>query len=109
MHIPEDSAQPLDRIIAGGKRFLAYDIINGLKSLNKNSLLTKLETGVSEQEKNKGKKHQAFRSSNDARSCKNKNQVEIYLDYMHHNPVSGKWNLVSDFTENAYSSAAFYE
>lgn len=30
------------------------------------------------------------------------------LDYIHHNPVSGKWNLVDEFTEYKYSSASFY-
>ncbi len=28
---------------------------------------------------------------------------------MHHNPVSGKWNLVEDFTEYLHSSAKYYE
>ena len=30
------------------------------------------------------------------------------LDYIHHNPVSGKWNLCNEFTDYAHSSAAFY-
>lgn len=30
------------------------------------------------------------------------------LDYIHHNPVSGKWNLADDFTLYEYSSASFY-
>lgn len=35
--------------------------------------------------------------------------VEQKLDYLHANPVSGKWSLVKDFTDYEYSSAAFYE
>lgn len=31
------------------------------------------------------------------------------LDYIHHNPVSKKWNLTDDFTLYPYSSASFYE
>ncbi len=31
------------------------------------------------------------------------------LDYIHHNPVSKKWQLVNDFTDYEYSSASFYE
>jgi hypothetical protein len=31
------------------------------------------------------------------------------LKYLHHNPVSGKWNLASSFVEYLHSSAKFYE
>jgi hypothetical protein len=31
------------------------------------------------------------------------------LDYIHRNPVSGKWNLAPDFTKYPHSSAGFYE
>jgi hypothetical protein len=31
------------------------------------------------------------------------------LDYIHHNPVSGKWNLVNDYTLYEHSSASYYE
>ena len=31
------------------------------------------------------------------------------LDYIHGNPVQGKWSLVNDFVEYPYSSARFYE
>ncbi|MEM8894467.1 MAG: transposase, partial [Bacteroidota bacterium] len=43
--------------------------------------------------------------------------VELYspdivyqkLDYIHNNPLSGKWNLAEDPIKYEYSSAAFYE
>ena len=35
--------------------------------------------------------------------------VEQKLEYIHANPVSGKWNLVNEYTEYQYWSAAFYE
>jgi hypothetical protein len=35
--------------------------------------------------------------------------IEQKLDYIHHNPVKGKWKLVDDFTDYHHSSAAFYE
>ncbi len=31
------------------------------------------------------------------------------LDYIHYNPVSGKWQLAKDFVEYEHSSASFYE
>jgi hypothetical protein len=53
--------------------------------------------------------HQVFRLSFDARICANEKMVEQKLDYIHHNPVRGKWNLVDDFVKYPHSSAAFYE
>jgi len=35
--------------------------------------------------------------------------IEQKLDYIHANPVQGKWALVDEFTEYEYSSASFYE
>ncbi|MEO6733983.1 MAG: hypothetical protein ABIN01_22365 [Ferruginibacter sp.] len=43
--------------------------------------------------------------------------VEIYsvkvarqkLEYIHDNPVTGKWQLVKDYLSHRYSSARFYE
>ena len=35
--------------------------------------------------------------------------IEQKLDYIHHNPVQGKWNLCEDFVNYKYSSAAYYE
>ena len=29
-------------------------------------------------------------------------------NYIHHNPVIGKWNLCNEFTDYPHSSAAFY-
>jgi hypothetical protein len=31
------------------------------------------------------------------------------LNYIHHNPVSGKWNLVNDYTDYEHSSVSFYD
>jgi hypothetical protein len=31
------------------------------------------------------------------------------LNYIHRNPISGKWNLVNDYTDYEHSSASFYE
>lgn len=35
--------------------------------------------------------------------------IEQKLDYIHHNPVQGKWMLSDDFVQYPYSSASFYE
>ncbi len=31
------------------------------------------------------------------------------LNYIHHNPVTGKWKLAKDFVSYEHSSASFYE
>ena len=53
--------------------------------------------------------HQIFKPSFDARVCFNEKMIEQKLEYIHHNPVKGKWNLVDDFTKYQHSSACFYE
>jgi len=95
--------------VGEGKRFMAYDIVKKLKVQSKNALLKELEEGVEENERKKGKKHQVFRLSFDARKCFSEKMIEQKLSYIHHNPVSGKWNLVEDFATYEHSSAAFYE
>lgn len=57
----------------------------------------------------KRKKHQVFRLSFDAKEVVGNEAIVKVLDYIHHNPVSGKWELVDDFVDYPYSSAKFYE
>jgi REP element-mobilizing transposase RayT len=99
----------LNKLVGEGKRFMAYDIVNRLKKTGKEVLLKELREGVEPKEKLKGKKHQVFRLSFDARKCYSEQMVEQKLDYIHHNPVSGKWSLVKDFAIYEHSSAGFYE
>jgi hypothetical protein len=41
--------------------------------------------------------------------CYGEKMIEQKLDYIHHNPVSGKWCLVNDFCDYPHPSASFYE
>jgi hypothetical protein len=75
MFLPEKPQKPLDKI-SGGKRFLAYNIVKNLESENTKG--------------KKGKKHQVFHLSFDANEGSGVKEVEVCLDYIHHNPVSGK-------------------
>ena len=99
----------INKLIANGKRFMAYEIADRLKKQNETTLLSQLEDGVPISEKTKGKKHQIFQSSFDAKICMGRDFFLQKLYYMHHNPVSGKWNLADDFTKYPHSSACFYE
>ena len=104
-----DKSPIINKLIANGKRFMAYDIVARLKKQNEHSLLKQLEDGVPINELAKGKKHQVFQSSFDAKPCVSRDFLLQKLNYLHHNPVSGKWSLVQDFTKYPHSSAGFYE
>ena len=106
---PTHSGTSINTLVGEGKRFMAYDIVNGIQKSGNEKLLCELAHGVSIKEKMKGKNHQVFRPSFDARICFNEWMVEQKLDYIHHNPVRGKWSLVDDFVKYPYSSARFYE
>jgi len=106
---PTHTGTSLDKIIGAGKRFMAYDIVNSLKKLGKATILETLSDGVEKSEKLRGKNHQVFRLSFDVRKCYDLKMIEQKLDYVHYNPVSGKWQLVEDFVKYPHSSASFYE
>ena len=99
----------LNKLVANGKRFMAYGIVDRLSKKGEFKVLNQLKEGVQAAELKKGKKHQVFRLSFDARECLNEKMIEQKLDYIHHNPVSGKWNLTEDYTKYAHSSAGYYE
>ena len=93
---------------------MAYEIVKRLKASNKDNILEKLEEGVKAKEGKKGKLHQVFKESYDAKECFNQNFIIQKLTgaafrYMPKNPVSGRWNLASDYLHYAHSSARFYD
>ena len=99
----------LNTIIANAKRFIAYEMIKRLEGAKEEKLLALLRNGVKDREKKKGQVHKVFEDSFDAKQCYNKDFLFEKLNYIHHNPVSKKWSLGSDFVEYEYSSASFYE
>jgi hypothetical protein len=106
---PTHTGTSLDKLVGDGKRFMAYDIVNSLKKQGKESILAILRDGVDKHEKLKGKLHQVFQLSFDARKCHDMKLLEQKMDYIHHNPVKGKWSLAGDFAMYQHSSASYYE
>ncbi len=106
---PANKKKLLNKLLGEGKTFMAYNIARNLYKQSKYGLLKELTNGVQENEKKIGKKHQVFRLSFDARICFDEKMIEQRLDYIHYNPISGKWNLADNFVEYYHSSAAFYE
>lgn len=99
----------LNKIIGNAKRFMAYEIIKRLEEMKRNDLLEYLFGAVTKREKKKAQRHKVFEASFDAKGICSEKFLLQKLNYIHHNPVSGKWNLVKDYTEYEHSSAAFYE
>ncbi len=99
----------LNRIIANGKRFMAYEIINRLEVLENKEMLFHLESLVTSREKNKGQLHKVFKDSFDAKPIFSQKFLIQKINYIHYNPVTGKWQLAKNFVEYEHSSASFYE
>ena len=108
LYFPE-MKKPLNTVIGNGKRFMAYEIIKRLEASNESALLQRLAAGVKEREKKKGQLHKVFEDSFDAKQCMSKEFIYQKLDYIHHNPTSGKRMLAKDFLSYEHSSASFYE
>ncbi len=109
LYVPQECDKNVNQLVSNGKRFLSYEIVKLLEGLGEFEILKRLIEAVSPGERAKGKKHEVFRPSFDAKECYNVMMVETKLDYIHFNPVRGKWSLVEDYAEYPYSSAAFYE
>jgi len=99
----------LNTLVGNGKRFLAYDIVEQLMRLGQTSLLKQLADEVIPSDRKRGKLHQVFKPSFDGKLIVNEKMLFQKIAYIHHNPVKGKWNLVSDYVLYEHSSAAFYE
>lgn len=99
----------INKIVANGKRFMAYDIVQRLKTKQETAILNILENKVPERERKKGKLHQVFEPSFDCKPCYTRNFTEQKLNYIHRNPCAGKWNLANEYTDYLHSSGAFYE
>ncbi len=99
----------VNKAIANGKRFMAYEIINRHEVHNNTELLNLLAQACTERDKKKGQLHKVFKQSFDVKPIFSDKFMEQKLNYMHVNPVTGKWSLVDDFTTYEHSSAYFYE
>ncbi|WP_259014449.1 transposase [Emticicia fluvialis] len=107
IYLPKDAPE-LYKVISNAKRFMAYEIVKRLEQANNSELLERLQNAVKAREVKKGKLHQVFNESYDAKECFNEDFIMQKLNYIHKNPLSGKWNLAADYLAYAYSSARFY-
>lgn len=108
LYFPE-AGFSLSKILSNGKRFMAYEIINRLENANDNHTLQNLQDALTERERSKKQLHKVFTASFDAKAIFSEKFLIQKLNYIHMNPVSGKWTLAKDFVSYEHSSASFYE
>jgi len=108
LHFPEPDFN-LNKIISNAKRFMAYEIVNRLEKNKETVLLELLAKSVTIREQKKGQLHKVFKSSFDAKPIFSDKFLMQKLNYIHNNPVSGKWDLAKDVLSYEHSSASFYE
>lgn len=89
LHLPA-TFKTVNIVVSNAKRFLAYEIIKGLKAQGAETLLGELQAAVKMREAKKGQLHRVFEESFDAKLCYSPGFVQQKLDYLHHNPVKGK-------------------
>lgn len=99
----------LNKIISNAKRFMAYEMVNRLEENKETVLLELLAKSVTIREQKKGQLHKVFKSSFDAKPIFSDKFLMQKINYIHNNPVSGKWNLAKDVVSYEHSSASFYE
>jgi len=84
----------LNKIISNAKRFLAYEMINRLEEKKLNDELDFLHGAVTKREAAKGQIHKVFEESFDAKGIYSEKFFMQKVNYIHHNPVKEKWNLL---------------
>jgi REP element-mobilizing transposase RayT len=99
----------LSKIIGNGKRFMAYEMIKRMEGAGQEDMLQQLMQGLTKREIKKGQKHKVFEGSFDAKPIYSDHFFYQKLNYIHMNPLTGKWKLVEDFISYEHSSASFYE
>ncbi len=99
----------INNIIGETKKFMAFEIVKRLKKEGRNDLLKIMHESVTQNEAKKGKLHNVFQPSADIKEIVTEKFMRQKLNYMHKNPVSGKWKLVDDYLDYVHSSARFYD
>ena len=102
------TTKSINKIIGDGKRFIGYEIVNRLEQQDKKDILQQLQDAVNSSDKKKGKLHEVWEDSFDWKECNSSAFIVQKLDYMHSNPVVGKWQLAVNAIEYSHSSAKFY-
>ncbi len=99
----------INSIIGETKRFMSYEIVSRLEQNGRKDLLKIMHESVNANEVKKGKLHNVFEPSSDIKEIYTEKFIRQKLNYMHKNPVSGKWRLANNYLDYIHSSAGFYD
>ena len=100
--------ESINKLLANGKRFLAYEIVKRLELQKQREILAQLQLAVTVKEKQRQKKHRIFEVSSDIKPCYTEKFLLQKLNYIHNNPIMPKWKLASHPEGYFHSSACFY-
>jgi REP element-mobilizing transposase RayT len=103
-----NSSQSINTIVANGKRFMAYEIVQIIKDKGGNDHLNEMKLLVNETDKKRNKKHEVFEPSFDWKECNSQKFVDQKLSYMHCNPCKTEPWLSPYPPSYVHSSAKFY-
>jgi REP element-mobilizing transposase RayT len=104
----KNPSKRLNTLIGNGKRFLAYEIVRKLQQKNEYELLNHLALAVGPKDRSRGKKHEVWKPGFDVKECRTEKFLLQKLNYIHDNPVKGKWKLATDNESYVHSSCLFY-
>ncbi len=107
LHVPEGLS--VNTLLANMKRFAAYEVVKRLKAVGDETLLTRLKKDTTPGDRARGQEHRIWRTSSDLKRCDSERFVLQKLQYIHANPVSGKWSLAESDIAYLHSSAGFYQ
>jgi len=71
-------------------------------------LLNLLASAVEQKDSSRGKKHEVWKPGFDVKECRTEKFLLQKLNYIHDNPVKGKWMLAKDNEAYVHSSCLFY-
>ena len=104
----------INKLLANGKRFLAYEIVKRLELQKQHEILAQLQLAVTAKEKERQKKHRLFEVSPGIKPWYTEKFLFQKLNYpprrtsIHNNPIMPEWKLASHPEEYFHSSACFY-
>ncbi len=107
-HGPESTHFIWQQLQKNGKEtpqgsFLKYTAHEFLKVLKQDGISKLYEVNAA------NKKHEIWQRDSLSIEIVSKEFAKQRLDYIHFNPVSGKWNLAKDYLDYYYSSTRFYD
>jgi len=98
----------LNTQVGNGKRFIAYEIVQRLTKMGRTDILKMVELGVQNKDRSRGKKHEIWIGSFDAKECRTEKFLCQKMHYMHNNPCHPRWSLSPEPHLYPHSSALFY-